>query len=146
MDIWEQLYEKARAEYHPEDISPFVTAHHVVCAVEAGNGEIFTGFCIEGCSGVMNLCAERVAVLNMYVNSGQTVVKRLIAFRDEPPRGDVTGSGMPCGACREFLMQLSYENRNTEIMCDYASRRTVRLEELMPGWWGERRYKTGEDS
>ena len=146
MDIWEKLYEKAKAEYHPEDVSPFVYAHHVVCAVEAENGEIFTGFCVESCSGVVALCAERVAALNMYVNSGQTVIKRLIAFRDEPPRGDVEGSGMPCGACREFLMQLSYENRNMEIMTDYETRKTVTLKELIPNWWGESRYKTGKDS
>ena len=63
MDIWEKLYLKAREEYHPEDVSPF----------------LYTGFCMEGCSGVMNLCAERVAALNMYVNSGQTVIKRLRA-------------------------------------------------------------------
>ena len=117
----------------PEEVTPFITAHHVVCAIEAENEEIYTGFCIEGCSGVMNLCAERVAALNMYVNSGQTVIKRLIAFRDEPPRGDIEGSGMPCGACREFLMQLSCENRKTEIMTDYATRKTVTLAELMPG-------------
>ena len=41
MDIWEKLYERAKAEYHPEDVSPFVMAHHVVCAIEAENGEIF---------------------------------------------------------------------------------------------------------
>lgn len=38
------------------------------------------GFCIESCSGVMNLCAERVAALNMYVNSEQTVVKKNDCF------------------------------------------------------------------
>ena len=65
MDIWEILYEKAKEEYYLEDVSPFITAHHVVCAIEAENGEIFTGFCIEGCSGVMNLCAERVDALNI---------------------------------------------------------------------------------
>ena len=69
MDIWNKLCEKAKQEYHPEDVSPFVMAHHVVCALEAENGEIFTRFCIESCSGVMNLCAERVAALNMYMNS-----------------------------------------------------------------------------
>ena len=69
MDICNKLCEKAKQEYHPEDVSPFVMAHHVVCALEAENGEIFTGFCIESCSGVMNLCAERVAALNMYMNS-----------------------------------------------------------------------------
>ncbi len=35
----------------------------------------------------MNLCAERVAALNMYVNSGQTKIKRLIVFRDKAPFG-----------------------------------------------------------
>ena len=138
MDIWEKLYLKAKEQYHPEDVTPFVYAHHVVCALESENGEIFTGFCIESCSGVMNLCAERVAALNMYMSSGQTVIKRLIAFRDKAPYGE--GSGMPCGACREFLMQLSSENRNTEIMVDYDSRKTVRLGELVPKWWGEERY------
>lgn len=137
MDIWEKLYTEAKAQYHPEDLSPFIYAHHVVCALESENGTIFTGFCMESCSGVMNLCAERVAALNMYVTSGQTVIKRLIAFRDRPPYGQ--GSGMPCGACREFLMQLSSENRHMEIMVDYDRRATVTLGELMPQWWGEER-------
>lgn len=139
MDIWEKLYSEAKKEYHPEDVTPFVCAHHVVCAIESENGEIYTGFCIESCSGVMNLCAERVAALNMYVNSGQTVIKRMIAFRDTPPYGE--GSGMPCGACREFLMQLSSENGNTEILVDYDKRQTVRLSELLPKWWGDERYQ-----
>lgn len=30
MDIWETLYEKAKAQYHPEEVSPFLYAHHVV--------------------------------------------------------------------------------------------------------------------
>lgn len=49
---------------------------------------------------------------------------------------------MPCGACRELLMQLSPKNRYTEIMVDYAIRSTVTLGELMPMWWGDERYKT----
>lgn len=109
MDIWEQLYQKAKEHYHPEDVSPFIYAHHVVCALESENGEIYTGFCIESCSGVMDLCAERVAALNMYVNSGQTAVKRMIAFRDSAPAGG--GSGMPCGACREFLCSCRRKTR-----------------------------------
>lgn len=138
MDIWEELYNKAKEQYYPIDVSPFVYAHHVVCALESEDGRIFTGFCIESCSGVMSLCAERVAALNMYVNSGQTVIKRLIAFRDEPPAGV---GGMPCGACREFLMQLSLKNKDIEIMVDYKKRETIRLEELIPNWWGIERYK-----
>ena len=138
MDIWEKLYTAAKQAYHPEDVSPFIYAHHVVCALEAENGEVYTGFCIESCSGVMNLCAERVAALPMYVTSGQTKIQRLIAFRDKPPYGE--GSGMPCGACREFLYQLNEANENMEILVDYETRETVTLRELMPKWWGKERY------
>ena len=138
MDIWEQLYLKAKEQYHPEEVSPFVYAHHVVCALESENGEIYTGFCIESCSGVLDLCAERVAALNMYINSGQTVVKRLIAFRDKAPFGG--GSGMPCGACREFFIQLNHKNKDMEIMVDFEKREVVTLEKLLPDWWGMYRY------
>lgn len=138
MDIWETLYERAKALYHPQDVTPFIYANHVVCALESENGEIFTGICIESCSGVMNLCAERTAALNMYLNSGQTVIRRLVAFRDQPPRGGT--DGLPCGACREFLMQLSPENRDLEILTDYATRKTVTLGDLLPAWWGDARY------
>lgn len=138
MDIWETLYKEAQKQYHPQQVTPFLYAHGVVCALEAEDGRIYTGFCIESCRGVMDLCAERVAALNMYVNSGQRVIKRLIAFRDKPPYGG--GSGMPCGACREFLMQLSPKNKDTQILVDYDQRQTITLGELMPNWWGEERY------
>lgn len=139
MDIWEKLYTRAKEEYHPQDVTPFVHAHHVVCALESEGGRIYTGFCIEACRGVMNLCAECVAALNMYISSGQTKIKRLIAFRDKAPCGG--GGGIPCGACREALYQLNEENENTEIMVDYDSRETVTLKELMPAWWGKERYR-----
>ena len=144
MDIWEKLYLKAKEQYHPEEVSPFVYAHHVVCALESENGEIFTGFCIESCSGVLDLCAERTAALNMYINSGQTVIKRLIAFRDKAPFSE--GSGMPCGACREFLMQLNIKNKDMEIMVDYEKREITTLEKLIPDWWGMYRYKNSESN
>ena len=142
MDIWGKLCAAAQEQYHPGDVSPFIYAHHVVCALESENGEIYTGFCIESCSGVMDLCAERVAALNMYLQSGQTIVKRLIAFRDRPPYGE--GSGMPCGACREFFLQLSDKNRDMQIMTDYDRRETVTLGELMPAWWGDERYENAD--
>ena len=137
MDIWEEMYLKAKEEFHPEEVSPFIIAHHVVAAIESESGKIFTGFCIESASGVMDLCAERVAALNMYLNTGETKVKRLIAFRAEPPKEE---GGMPCGACREFFMQLSYDNRDMEIMVDYEKRQTVLLKDLIPNWWGDKRY------
>ncbi len=140
MDIWEKLYREAKDLYHPEEISLFVYGHNVVCALEAENGEIFTGICIESCRGVLNLCAERTAALNMYVNSGQTVIKRIMAFRDKVPAKaeDCT----PCGACRDFLLQLNVKNKNAEYLIDFENRETVILDELMPNWWGNERCKS----
>ena len=48
-------------------------------------------------------------------------------------------SGMPCGACREFLLELNAENKDAEFMMDYNTRKTVKVAELMPYWWGEER-------
>ena len=139
MDIWERLLEKARVLYDPHDLSPFFYSNHVVCAVEADNGEIFTGFCIEGASGVLNLCAERVAALNMIVNGGRTCVRRILVMRDKPPYSE--GRFLPCGACREFFLQLDVRNRDTLILTDFDSRSTVKLGDLLPLWWGDERYK-----
>jgi cytidine deaminase len=86
----------------------------------------------------MNLCAERVAALDMYKQTGKTVIKRMIAFRDKPPK---INGGMPCGACREFFMQLNIKNKDMEIMTDFETRKTVKLESLIPNWWGTKRYE-----
>ncbi len=132
-DTWAKMYELAKEQYKPTEVSPFVYANHVVCAIESLDGTIYTGVCVEAVCGTMNLCAERVALLNMFTNSGQTQIKKLIVFRDKAPTGI---DGMPCGVCREFLMQLNVENRNAEIMLDYDRRETVLLNDLMPSWWG----------
>ena len=79
----------------------------------------------------------------LYQETGQTKVKRIIAFRDQPPHGGP--SGMPCGACREFLMELHPDNSNLEFMVDYETRQTVTLGELLPLWWGEERAQQFEE-
>ncbi len=61
----------------------------------------------------------------------------MIACRMEPPKNH---GGMPCGACREFFMQLAYENREMEIMTDFETRETIKMKELIPNWWGDKRY------
>ena len=134
MDIWEKLYEAAKNDYNPHYVTPFIYSNHVVAAIEAEDGQIFTGYCFEATSGVFHLCAERAAAFNMFQQSGQTTIKRIIAFRDKAPNGG--GSGMPCGACRELMVQLMAGNYyDIEIMLDYATGRTIKLGEITPEWW-----------
>ena len=139
MDIWEKLYDVAKKQYNPHDLSPFFYSNHVACAIEAKDGQIFAGFCIEGASGVLNLCAERIAAINMIVNSSQTEIKKILVMRDKPPYKD--GNFLPCGACREFLMQLNINNQECEILTDYESKETIKLKELIPHWGGMERIK-----
>ena len=140
MNIWEKLCEEAKKQFHPEDISPFISAHHVACALEAENGEIYSGFCIEGASGVIALCAERIAALNMYLQSGQTIVKKLVCYVDGAPDGTIGWT--PCGACREFFMQLSEKNKDMEILIDLKNLKTIKLIDLIQDWWGWDRYNS----
>ena len=47
---------------------------------------------------------------------------------------------MPCGACRELLMQLDRESGSIEILTGYPEIQTVTLGELSPAWWGRERF------
>ncbi len=47
MDIWEKLYRKAKEEYKPREVSPFIYAHHVVCALESEDGRIYQVFALK---------------------------------------------------------------------------------------------------
>ena len=42
---------------------------------------------------------------------------------------------LPCGVCREFMMQLNKENGNAEILSDYEKLDIITLDKLLPNWW-----------
>jgi cytidine deaminase len=79
------------------------------------------------------MCAERNAIANMITN-GEHQISKVLAIM---PNGKV---GPPCGACREFLMQLGESSKNIEILMDYESLKTVKLGELCPNWWTDSRF------
>ena len=51
--------------------------------------------------------------------------------------------GSPCGACREHMMQLDENSDEIEILVDFETRKTVKLKELIPDWWGAKRFNDG---
>ena len=130
--FWEELYRRARAVQHGRSISPFVEAGGVAAALLTESGNIYTGVCIDtACS--LGMCAERNAIANMITN-GEHTIRRLVAVM---PDGR---PGMPCGACRELMMQLGGSSGEIEILTDLSSGASVRLRELCPDWWTEKRY------
>ncbi len=132
MDIWEKLYNAARRVRNGRTISPFVDAGGVAAAILTKAGNIYVGVCIDTASS-LGMCAERNAIANM-ITSGESRIDKVVAVM---PDGKV---GMPCCACRELMMQLDRESGEIEILADLVSRRTVRLIDLCPDWWGTERF------
>ena len=131
--MWNKLYSAARAVQNGRVISPFIEAGGVAAAILTKKGNIYVGVCIDtACT--LGMCAERNAIANMITNC-ESEIERVVAVM---PDGKV---GSPCGACREYMMQLSRDSGEIEILLDLESERTVRLKELLPDWWGTARFE-----
>ena len=127
--MWDKLYIAARKVQCERKISPLIDAGSVAAAVLSENGKVYTGVCIDtACS--LGMCAERNAIANMITNGESQIVKMVAVMPDGK-------AGMPCGACREFMMQLNETAGETEILCDFETKKTVRLKALTPEWWIE---------
>ena len=124
---WDRLYIAARKVQYERKISPTIDAGAVCAALLTEKGNIYTGVCIDtACS--LGMCAERNAIANMIKNV-ESHIKKIAAVM---PDGK---AGMPCGACREFMMQLDECAGEIEILCDYETKGTVKLKALLPDWW-----------
>ncbi|MCH5165424.1 MAG: cytidine deaminase [Clostridiales bacterium] len=132
-DIWEKLYREARRVQNARTISPFIEAGGVAAALITKAGNIYVGVCIDtACT--LGMCAERNAIANMITN-GEHEIDKFVAIEED---GSVVS---PCGACREYMMQLSNDSGEIEILINYESRTTIRLKELIPDWWGKSRFQ-----
>ncbi|MCI8734275.1 MAG: cytidine deaminase [Clostridia bacterium] len=133
-DDWFKLYKAADSVRNDRKVSPFIEAGGVAAAILTKSGNVYVGVCIDtACS--LGMCAERNAIANMLTN-GENEIEKVVAVM---PDGKV---GLPCGACRELMMQLSENSGEIEILTDYENRKTVRLKDLMSEWWGKNRFKT----
>lgn len=131
-DIWEKLYSEAKKVQKSRMISPFIEAGGVASAILTKSGNIYVGVCIDTAS-TLGMCAERNAIANMITN-GEHQIDKVVAVMED---GSV---GSPCGACREYMMQLDKDSGDIEILVDFKSRKTIRLKELIPDWWGNERF------
>lgn len=127
MNIWNEMYDRAKAVQSARTISPFVEAGGVAAAILTVDHHIYVGVCIDTCSS-LGMCAERNAMANMITN-GESKIAKVLAIM---PDGKV---GPPCGACREFMMQLDKDSKEIEILMDYETLQTVKLGKLCPDWW-----------
>ena len=131
--MWNKLYNEAIKVQNGRVISPFIEAGGVAAAILTKQGNIYVGVCIDTASG-LGMCAERNAIANMITN-GESQIDKVVAVM---PDGRV---GSPCGACREFMMQLDKDSGDIEILLDLETEKTVKLKDLVPDWWGKERFE-----
>lgn len=127
-EIWTKLHEEAMKVISPREVSRLIEAGGVAAPVESASGKIYVGVCVDtACT--LGVCAERNAMFNMITN-GENAIRRVIAVNHN-------GKAIPpCGACREFMVQLMPDDyRSVEIMLDYEKGKVVTLGELTPEWW-----------
>ena len=134
--MWRKLYDAARKVQNGRVISPFIEAGGVAAAILTKQGNVYVGVCIDTAS-TLGMCAERNAIANMITN-GESQIDKVVAVM---PDGRV---GSPCGACREYMMQLDKDSGEIEILLDLETEKTVKLKELIPDWWGTERFERAE--
>ncbi len=116
------LYNAARSVVNPKKISEQICSGGVGAAVITKKGSIYTGVCIDtDCS--LGMCAERNAISTMITN-GEFEIE-MVAAVDK--RGNVLP---PCGACREFMMQLK-NSSDIKVLVDNKGT-VVKLKDLVP--------------
>ncbi|MDE6839488.1 MAG: cytidine deaminase [Oscillospiraceae bacterium] len=126
--IWQDMYQAAKAVQRGRTISDYVEAGGVAAAVLSASGRIYTGVCVDTCS-TLGICAERSAIFSM-ITQGEQEIKRVLAIM---PDGR---TGAPCGACRELMVQLMPGRyRDVEILLDWETGRCATLGQLTPQWW-----------
>ena len=68
------------------------------------------------------------------ITNGEQEIQKILTLM---PDGSCA---MPCGACRELMMQLDSKSGEIEILVDLDTRRRVLLQDLIPDWWGTDRF------
>ena len=113
---------------------------HVGAAALLADGTVVTGTNQENAAYPSGLCAERTTLF--YAGSAHpdkpVVALAIAAYTD----GAFTSTPIaPCGACREYMMQLDKDSGQIQILTDLQTEQTVLLQDLIPDWWGTERFR-----
>ncbi|MCX4366921.1 MAG: cytidine deaminase [Clostridia bacterium] len=129
---FKELCEGAISRINPREISGHMSAGNVIAAIETKSGKVYYGVSIDTSCG-LGMCAERVAIANM-ITDGESEIARMVVISET---GELM---MPCGACREMMMQLSPSSGDIEILTDLENQKMIRLKSLLPIWWGSYKF------
>ena len=96
----------------------------VGAAIECADGTVYTGCNVENAALGSTICAERTAMVKA-VSEGHRQFRRIAIY------GEGENYCMPCGACRQFMVEFTPD---MEVLCSKAGGRYVsyKLRDLLP--------------
>jgi cytidine deaminase len=119
-ELLEEARRASRSAYCP------YSNFHVGAAILAG-GRIFSGANVENASYGLTICAERTAAFAAVLAGAGRIEAIAVACVDAPD-GSGTELLMPCGACRQVLVE--FADPSTPVIIDRVGRMT--LADLLP--------------
>lgn len=132
---WDILYKTALKQLKNIEIPPFIKVGESVCCILTVNNNAYVGKNINS-NTTLNSCAEKNAIIGM-LNNGEQEIKKIVILNE------LEEIIMPCTSCIEILLELTQKNNSIEILKDIKEYKTIKLEELLPTWWGT--YKQKKD-
>lgn len=132
------LIARAAQALNPHMIAKGFWVADVGAAVEAEDGQVFTGACI---GGHLSICAE-VGALSQLVSATTPIIARVVAVWRNPADA-VLHVIPPCGRCREFMRTMAQENLEAKVIM--GPNHTETLRSLLPyaGWYAEQVHAPG---
>lgn len=110
----------------PQAYAPY-SRYQVGAALEAEDGQIYTGCNMENASFGLTICAERTAVATAVTAGARRFRRIAIVVGSEPP-------AMPCGACRQVLAEFGLDLPGESV--GPSTRVSWNLRDLLPGAFG----------
>ena len=115
---WRELQTAARA-VRENAWAPY-SRYQVGASVLASDGRIFVGCNVENASYGLTICAERVAISTAIAQGCSSFIAICVSL---------TGIPVPCGACRQFLVEF---NPELLVLLDDINHPTGTPPELIP--------------
>lgn len=131
--IWHDLYREAKRKLKAKEIQPFIEIGTSACAIQASNGKIYTGVNILSNSKI-KANAEKSAIIEMF-NDNEYIIKKIVILNE------LEEVITPSSDCFDYILELESEPNNIEILTDYENKKIIKLDELIPEWWGTYRNR-----
>ena len=132
------LISRAAEALNPQMLGEGFWVADVGAAVEAEDGQVFTGACI---GGYLAICAEMGALSQLVAATTPTITRVVAVWRN--PADAVLHVIPPCGRCRELMRTMSPRNLDATVIL--GPDHTATLLDLLPyaAWHAEQVHTPG---